>query len=130
MNLVVDTHAIVWHLSGQERRLSARARRAFSTAESGRSRIHVPVAVLMELVLLEQMGRLRISYRELREQLVLRPGFPLEAMTPEDVDEARGLGVLVDPFDRLISGTALRLGLPLMTNDSLITNSKRVKTYW
>ena len=51
-------------------------------------------------------------------------------MTPEDVDEARGLGVLVDPFDRLIAGAALRLGLPLLTNDDLITSSKRIRTYW
>jgi len=130
VNLVVDTHALVWYLSGQERRLSARVRRTFSAADCARSRIHVPVAVLMELVLLEQCGRLRISYRELREQLALRSGFPLEALTPEDVDEARGLGMLVDPFDRLIAGVALRLGLPLVTNDDLITDSKRVKTYW
>lgn len=130
MNLVVDTHALVWYLSGRPRRLSARARRAFAQAESGRLTVHVPVTVLVEIVLLEQAGRLRVSYRELREQLALRPGFPLEPTTPEDVDEARALGVLVDPFDRLIAGTALRLGLPLMTNDELITTSRRVKTYW
>ena len=130
MNLVADTHALVWYLSGRERRLSVRARRAFTQAETGRLTIHVPAAVLMELVLLEHAGRLRISYRDLREQLALRPGFPLQAMTPEDVDEARSLGVLVDPFDRMIAGTALRLGLPLLTNDDLITASKRVRTYW
>lgn len=84
----------------------------------------------MELVLLEQLGRLRISYRDLREQLALRAGFPLEAITPEDVDEARGLGVLLDPFDRLIAGTAIGLGLPLMTRDELITSSRRIPTYW
>jgi len=52
VNLVVDTHALVWYLSGWEPRLSARVRRAFSAAECGRSTIHVPVAVLFELVLL------------------------------------------------------------------------------
>jgi PIN domain nuclease of toxin-antitoxin system len=130
LNLVIDTHALVWYLTGHDRRLSARARRALATAETGRSTVHVPVAVLMELVLLEQAGRLRLSYRTLREQLALRPGFPLEPMLPEDVDEARGLGVLVDPFDRLIAGTALRLQLPLMTNDGLITTSGRVRTFW
>jgi len=46
------------------------------------------------------------------------------------VDEARNLGVLVDPFDRLIAGAALRLGLALLTNDDLITGSNRVRTYW
>jgi PIN domain nuclease of toxin-antitoxin system len=124
VNLVVDTHVLVWHLSGQDRRLNARVRQAFSAADSGSSRVHVPVAVLIELVLLEQLGRLRVSYRTPREQLALRPGFPLEAITPEDVDEVRGRGVLVDPFDRLIVGTALRLGLPLITRDELITSSK------
>ena len=84
----------------------------------------------MEIVLLEQAGRLRISYQNLREQLALRPGFPLQPTTLEDVDEARSIGVLVDPFDRLIAGAALRLGLPLLTNDDLITGSKRVRTYW
>lgn len=130
MNLVVDTHALVWYLSGQDRRLSARARRAFAAADSGHSRIHVPVTVLMEVVLLEQLGRLRVSYGELRQQLALRPGFPLEPITPEDVDEARGLGDLPDPFDRLIAGTALRLGLLLMTRDELITGTTRIPTYW
>ena len=130
MNLVADTHALVWYLSGRDRRLSVRARRAFAQAEASRLTIHVPAAVLMELVLLEQAGRLRISYRDLRDQLALRPGFPLQPTTPEDVDEARSLGVLVDPFDRLIAGAALRLGLPLLTNDDLIAGSKRVRTYW
>ena len=130
MNLVVDTHALVWYLAGHERRLSARARRAFDAADRGRARVHVPLAVLMEVVLLEQLGRLQISYGELREQLALRPGFPLEAITPEDVDEARGLGALPDPFDRLIAGTAIRLGLSLMTRDELLTGSGRISTYW
>ena len=130
MNLVVDTHALVWYLSGWERRLSARVRRTFSAAERGRSTIHVPVAVLFELVLLEHAGRLRISHRELREQLSLRPALPLVPVTPDDVDEARTLGALDDPFDRLIVGTAIRLGLPLITSDELITRSKRVRTFW
>jgi predicted nucleic acid-binding protein len=76
VNLVVDTHALVWYLSGQHRRLSARARRVFSAAGRGRARIHVPVTVLMEVVLLEQLGRLRVSYGAPREQVALRLGFP------------------------------------------------------
>lgn len=86
--------------------------------------------MLFEVVLLEQRGRLRVSYRELREQLSLRPGFPIEPLTSEDIDEARGLVALVDPFDRLVAGTSLRLGLPLLTNDERITDSGQVQTYW
>ena len=105
-------------------------RREFSAAERGRSTIHVPVAVLFEVILLEHAGRLRTSYQELQEQLSLRPALPLVPVTPDDVDEARTLGALDDPFDRLIAGTAIRLGLPLITNDELITRSKRIRRFW
>lgn len=130
MNLVTDTHALVWYLSGDLRRLSLRARRAFLHADAGRSMVYVPTLVLMEILLLEQRGRIRVSYGDLREQLSIRPGFPVEPLTAEDVDEARALGTLRDPFDRLIAATARRLRLPLITSDSLITDSGLVSTHW
>lgn len=130
MNLVTDTHALIWYLTGQARRLSRRALRVFQDADGGRSTVHIPVVVLMEVVLLERRGRIELAYRELREQLSLRPGMPVEPLVPEDVDEARGLAALRDPFDCLIAATARRLGLPLITRDDLITEAKVVRTYW
>ena len=130
MNLVADTHALVWYLSGQFQRLSRRARHAFAEAEAGRWTVRVPAVVLMEVVLLEHRGRIRISYRELREQLSIRPGLPIEPLTPEDVDEARALAVLRDPFDCLIAGTARRLGLALLTNDDAITRTGLIRAHW
>jgi PIN domain nuclease of toxin-antitoxin system len=47
-----------------------------------------------------------------------------------DVREARGLAALVDPFDRLIAGTAIRLDLPLITGDERIRTSGLVRTVW
>jgi PIN domain nuclease of toxin-antitoxin system len=130
MNLVTDTHGLVWYLSGQHRKLSAAAGRALREADAGRRTVHVPVVVLWEVVLLEQIGRLRLSYHELRAQLALRPGLPVEPLLAEDVDEARSLAALVDPFDRLIAATAVRLGLPLLTNDERIVQSSRLHTVW
>jgi len=130
MNLVADTHALVWHLSGQMRRLSRRARHAFAEAEAGRWTVRVPAVVLMQVVLLEHRGRLRISYRELRDQLSIRPGLPIEPLMPEDVDEARALAALTDPFDCLIAGTARRLGLALLTNDEAITGTGLIRAHW
>ena len=48
----------------------------------------------------------------------------------QDVREARGLTALVDPFDRLIAGTALRLDAPLLTLDERIRRSGLVRTVW
>jgi PIN domain nuclease of toxin-antitoxin system len=36
----------------------------------------------------------------------------------------------VDPFDRLIAGTAIRLDAPLITGDELIHASGLVRTIW
>jgi len=130
VNLVTDTHALVWYLSGELRRLGRRARHAFAQADSARWTVRVPSVVLMEIVLLEQRGRIRLSYRELREQLAIRPGLPIEPLTAEDIDEARALAVLSDPFDCLIAGTAKRLDLPLITNDAAITKTGLVPTHW
>ncbi len=130
MNLVADTHAVVWYFGAQHRRLSRPALRAFREAEEGIRTVYIPTVVLMEMILLEQLGRLRFSYRELRDRLAEHSGFPLEPLTAEDVDEARSVGALDDPFDRLIVGTAMRLGLALITADAAIADRSEVKTYW
>jgi PIN domain nuclease of toxin-antitoxin system len=130
MNVVTDTHPLAWYLGGSSRHLSARARRVFSDAEARRGTVHIPSVVLMELSMLEQLGRIRMSYAALREQLGARPGFQLEPLSAEDVDEARSLGELRDPFDRMIGGTAIRLGFPLMTRDAALTASPQVRTIW
>ena len=129
MKLVADTHALVWYFAGDER-LSRRARQAFQQADAGRWTVLVPAIVLYETSLLESMGRLRFSYRELRQQLELRAGLPIEPLTPEDVDESRALLSIADPFDRLIAATALRVGVPLITCDANLTAAPALRAYW
>ena len=130
MNVVTDTHPLIWFLTGRTRRLSQTARRVFNAAEAGRSGLHIPAVVLMELVLLEQIGRIRLSYADLRAQLALRPTIQIEPLDAADVDEARALAALPDPFDRMIAGTAVRLGLPLLTADAKIGALPNVETVW
>jgi PIN domain nuclease of toxin-antitoxin system len=129
MNLVTDTHALLWYL-GSSRRLSRRAKRAFEKAEAGLWTIYVPTAVLYEAVLLDERGRIRLAYHALLEQLRLHVGFQTADLSPDDVTEARALRPLTDPFDRMIAGTARRLRHPLMTNDERITESNLVEVYW
>ncbi|MDX2052373.1 MAG: type II toxin-antitoxin system VapC family toxin [Polyangiaceae bacterium] len=129
MNLVADTHAILWFL-GAPKKLSAKAKSAFEKAETGRWTLFVPVLCLYEAVLLGERGRIRFEFRELVEQLELRVGFRLVELSIPDVDEARNLASLADPFDRVIVGTALRLGLPLITADERIRQSGVVEVYW
>jgi PIN domain nuclease of toxin-antitoxin system len=130
VSLVLDTHPLVWHLAGAKRKLSRRARRVFEDAERGRLTVYVPTVVLMEIVLLEHLGRVKVSWADLLEQIRVRTSYTIEPLTTDDVGEARSLGVLADPFDRMIAGTALRLGLPLLTRDRKIGEATSVKTVW
>jgi PIN domain nuclease of toxin-antitoxin system len=46
------------------------------------------------------------------------------------VEEARSLGSLRDPHDRLIGGTALRLGAALITADHRLRRERNLRTVW
>jgi PIN domain nuclease of toxin-antitoxin system len=129
---VADTHALVFFATGDLRRMSPRSRRIFRRAEEERDRVHVPAICFFEMALLLERGRLRsrLSFEDWHGLVAGHPGLAVEALAWEDIREARGLAGLVDPFDRLIAGTALRLDAPLLTNDERIRRSGLVRTVW
>lgn len=132
MTYVADTHALIFFATGHLRRLSPRSARIFRRAEAQRDRVHVPVICFFELALLMERTRVRskLGFEDWHALIAAQPGFPIERVEWDDVREARGLASLVDPFDRLIAGAALRLDAPLITNDERIRDSGLVRTVW
>ena len=61
-----------------------------------------------------------------------RPKVGLLPFTPAAAIRAAGLGGSFpgDPADRLIVGTALEMGVPVITKDQRITDWGHVQTYW
>jgi PIN domain nuclease of toxin-antitoxin system len=129
---VADTHALVFFATGQLRRMSPRCRNIFRRAEDKRDRVHVPAVCFFEIALLLERGRLRsrIDFDAWHDLIATHPGLPIEPLGWDDIREARGLTSLVDPFDRLIAGTALRLEAPLLTSDERMRRSGLVRTVW
>lgn len=129
---VTDTHALIFFATGDLKRLSRRGERIFRRAQGGRDRVHVPTVCLFELALLLERGRVRsqMSFDEWYALVAGHPGFPVEPLVWDDVREARGLAALVDPFDRLIAATAVRLDVALVTADERIQSSGLVETVW
>ncbi len=129
---MLDTVALVGYLGGALRGLGPAARRAIDNARQGRSRLAVPTVCLFEIGQLEERGRLALAVPfeqwcdlvEQSEALVLLP------LQRTHVSEARSLPTLRDPFDRLIAGTAIALGVPLITSDTRIAASGRVSVVW
>jgi PIN domain nuclease of toxin-antitoxin system len=129
---VADTHVVLWFAAGERGRLGPRVRRIMDGLPTGRSRISVSVVTLWEIAMLHDAGRvrLRVGFAAWSDALEALPGVSIEPLTRRDVEEARTLCDLPDPHDRLIAGTSLRLGVPLLTMDGRIAGHRRVPTIW
>ena len=131
MIYVVDTHAFVcWATGG--RRLGREAARIFSRAERGIDELRLPSVSAFEIALLVERGRLKTAgpWRQWLEALESTPGLQVEPLLLADVERARELGALVDPFDRLVAATALRLECALITADARVAESGLVPVAW
>lgn len=121
--ILLDTHAWIWTVEGDSRRIGRRARQMIARAE-GRESVRVSAATLFEIVALHTSGRLRLAQpaEQWIESSMDLPGVRLAELT-------RGVAVdagfiprtaLQDPLDRLIVATARQLAATLLTADAAI----------
>ena len=112
MNLLLDTHVLIWWDEG--RRLAAEARRAIADADS----VYVSAASAWEVAIKTGLGRLRPTRTV--EEAVDESGF-LEL--PVTFRHAERVGKLPphhrDPFDRLLIAQADVEELTLVSRDSV-----------
>jgi PIN domain nuclease of toxin-antitoxin system len=130
--LVTDTHPLVWFATGQQRKLSRRARAVFDAFERGDCTLLVPSPVLMELWFLSLNGTiaaspsLRAWWRAVAsDELVELSLEHADILLAAELDWKHR-----DPHDRLIVATALRMGCPLLTADNAIADWGGVDVYW
>ncbi len=128
---VTDTHPLIWYAANTHRQLSRKVLHAFHAASRNESLIHVPTFVLWEISMLLKVGRIALheSYAVWVENLSLQSGF---AIPPVDVTvlSAAHSYPFSDPFDSVITATAQVMELPLITKDTLISESQLVEMYW
>lgn len=128
---VTDTHPLLLHAAGSGV-LGNRARKLFDAAERHQAVIHVPAAVIWEVSLLARVGRinLRRSVRAFFDDLLSNPAYQFLPLPPEQLYVADELRFTRDPFDGLIVAAARSLDMPLITRDSVIRDSRAVRTVW
>jgi PIN domain nuclease of toxin-antitoxin system len=130
---VTDTHALYWHLMGSPR-LSSRTKKIFKETDSGVHQILIPGIVLIEMVYLAEKGRINdTSVNKVLELLDNVGGSydiaPLDKGTVQAIQQIPRTAV-PDMPDRIITATALQLGLPLITRDEKIKDSEMVSVIW
>jgi PIN domain nuclease of toxin-antitoxin system len=111
----------VWHL-GAPRRLAKGARRAFAAADEGRWICYVPAIVLVEIALLYERGRIRITAAQVLEQLAGHPGYSVLALDLEQALEFATLTGIKDPIDRLVAAAARATQSSLISADEGLPN--------
>jgi PIN domain nuclease of toxin-antitoxin system len=129
---VIDTHTTIWYLNA-DARLSGRAKRFID--EAGRRGMPVLISAisLVEVVYLCEKGRITLdSLARLEEALRLQDS----ALRVADLTMAIALAVgrvirdeVPDMPDRIIPGTALFFGVPVISRDRKIKTSA-VETIW
>jgi PIN domain nuclease of toxin-antitoxin system len=132
MDVVTDTHGLIWYLEDNPR-LGSNASRLFNECDDGRATVYVPTICLVEIVCLTEKGRIPPN---LQEQLSneLRggaTGLVVTDLTMGVVNELVKVprSQVPDLTDRVIAATALHLGLPVISRDRKIRLST-VTTIW
>jgi PIN domain nuclease of toxin-antitoxin system len=132
MLLATDTHAFVYHVVGQSRKLGRRARAVFDRVERGLDTLLIPFTVLEEMMLLSEVGKVHLPmpFRDLLISFMRADNFELGVNDPQLLLEAAALHGIKDPYDRLIVAQARVAGMPLVTGDEAIHDSRLVRTVW
>ncbi len=129
---MLDTAPLVMLATGSEQQLGPGAKRLLKRAERTGSVLGVPSICLFEVAQLEERGRIRLRFPfdEWCTLLTETTGLRILTLDLGVVSEARALPALRDPFDRLIAGTAVAYGVPLISPDRRVARSGRLAVVW
>jgi PIN domain nuclease of toxin-antitoxin system len=129
---VADTHALIWYLEDSPH-LSAAAKETFDACDRGEIVVYVPTICLVELVYLQEKGRISPDLKTQfdTELKAGSSGLVLVSLTPEVADAVARVprSEVPDMPDRIIAATALHLQVPVISRDYEIQLSG-VDTIW
>jgi len=130
--IVLDTHVWIWWISNPEN-LSSEASQAITKAINEKGIIISSIST-WEIALLVAKGRLSLSI-DVGDWVRKTEGLPFVRFIPVDNTIAlRSVSMPglfhQDPADRIITATAMTMGIPLVTGDDKIISYSHVQTIW
>ena len=119
---VVDTHALLWYLTADER-IGKESKRILDKAEAGENEIILPAIVLIEAIEVIKKKRVIYNADELLFQISERSNFKVKSLDWEIITLYKNYPFAIpkDAHDRIIIITAQYFGnLPIVTKDKEI----------
>jgi PIN domain nuclease of toxin-antitoxin system len=128
MDLVTDTHSIVWYFTNDPL-LSERALAAFEeTTKEGL--IIIPAVVLAEMMFISKKGKIALNFEETLKIIEEYDNIEVAPLDIEILKVANKVKADLEMHDRLIVATALYYNAPLITKDRLITQAQLCPILW
>lgn len=127
--LVLDTHALIWHLGGSER-LPDNARRKLQNIDQGESIGLVPVIVLAEAAYIFEKGRTEVSLQQVLREIDKGDNYMILDFDREQLEMMVELKEVPEMHDRIIAAAADIHSAEVITRDEEMRKAKIVKTIW
>lgn len=127
MNLLLDTHALIWFIT-LDKNLPTKTK---SIIENTDNRCWVSIASLWEIGIKHSLGKLNIEIG-LNElfKIIEQSGFEILTINPQHTLVVASLSFHHrDPFDRMLVSQAISDKLTIVTKDSIL-KQYAVKTLW
>jgi PIN domain nuclease of toxin-antitoxin system len=130
MNLYLpDTHAVFWY-EFRDAKLSNAAAQVFEDAQAGRALLVIHPVVLAEFYWLLKKANLHSSFKPYVQFVRSNPIYRLETILIDDILRLEEFAEIPEMHDRLIAIAADRLGATVITKDSELQASSKVKCIW
>ena len=128
MKVLIDTHALLWFLEGNQKKLSTTA---LNSIISDANEKYVSIASLWEIAIKVNIGKLQLLADFSRlENLIASNGFQIVAIEYHHLIEYEKMEIHHrDPFDRILVAQSAREGFQIITADPNLSFYK-IKTIW
>jgi predicted nucleic acid-binding protein len=129
MEYLADTVAIVRHLR-RHPALGPQAAQILRDADTGEHHIYLSAITLMEVLYLSEAKRVDVHLGELIRHVSGSANYEIVPVNTDVVLAAADVDDVPELHDRIIVGTAKRLGVQILTGDGTISKSRHAEAIW
>lgn len=128
MMYLLDTVAIIRYFSNSGK-IGKRAKKVFESFDTSDCEFAISTISFMEIMYLSERKRININLEETLNQISINSGYKIIDLNIEIIKTASKID-FYELHDRMILASAIWMGIPIISSDSLFDNIKEVEVIW